>query len=144
MGEEVAEKGVLKMDNLSIINKPLDKKIKSQDPWDQDINDNRYIIINKETGKTIDDAQGYGYKTFKSARKAMWYRFEGGKKKTDAAKSEAVKFWKANPQIRSFIKDFYDYNVKEMCLGEISEDDLIKEVNEKFNITLDKKYLGYA
>ena len=74
----------------------------------------------------------------------MWYRFEGGKKKTDAAKSEAVKFWKANPQIRSFIKDLYDYNVKEMCLGEISEDDLIKEVNEKFNITLDKKYLDYA
>lgn len=132
------------MDNLSIIKKPLDKKIKNQEPWEQYANEDRYIIVEKETGKIIDDAQGYGYKSFQSAKKAMWYRFDGGKKKTDAAKSDAMKFWKANPQVKSFVEDFYMDNVKEMFRGEVSEDDLIKEVNEKFNITFDKKYLACA
>ena len=39
------------------------------------------------TGKVIDDAQGYGYKTEQSAHKAAAYKFKGGQKKADDAKA---------------------------------------------------------
>ena len=123
--------------DLDIVKKP---KKANHGQWEED----RYIIVEKETGKVIDDAQGYGYKSFQSAKKAMWYRFDGGEKKINAAKSEATKFWKDHPKVRSLVEDFYDCNVKQICLGEVSEEDLIKEVKEKFNIKLDKKYLNYV
>lgn len=115
-----------------------------QEPWDCDHQEDRYVIVEKESGKTIDNAQGYGYKSFASAKKAMWYRFEGGKKKTDNTQPEAVKFWKNNPAIKAFVNDFYMYNFKEISRGEFSDNDLIKGIKEKFNIDINKKYFEYA
>ena len=40
--------------------------------------ENRFIIINEETGEVLDDAQGYGYKTEQSAHKASWFKYGGG------------------------------------------------------------------
>ena len=34
------------------------------------------------TGKVLDNAQGYGYKTAQSAHKAAAYKFKGGRKRT--------------------------------------------------------------
>ena len=34
----------------------------------------RYVIVNKETGEIIDDAQGYGYRTIQGAYKAFKYK----------------------------------------------------------------------
>ena len=83
------------MDNLLITKILINKGSNGPDLWDiAPPPENRYIIIDKDTGEIIDDAQGYGYKTHESARKAMWYKFEGGKKKMDSEKSKAFKFWK--------------------------------------------------
>jgi len=130
--------------NLDIIKVPQKKINPQQDPWDCDPQEDRYMIIEKETKKIIDNAGGHGFKSFASAKKAMWYRFEGGKQKTDSLKFEATKFWKDNPLIKSFVDDFYMYGFKEMARGELSENDLISNVKDKFNITLNKKYLKYA
>ena len=34
----------------------------------------RYIIVNKETGEILDDANGYGYKTQKATHKGWVYK----------------------------------------------------------------------
>lgn len=40
---------------------------------------NKRFVIADNSGKVVDDAQGWGYKTEEKARKAMWYKFKGGK-----------------------------------------------------------------
>ena len=37
--------------------------------------------IKDDDGNVIDDAQGYGYKTYQNAIKAKWYKFQGGREK---------------------------------------------------------------
>ncbi len=130
--------------NLDIIKMLQKKNDQKQEPWDCDPQEDRYVITEKATGRTIDDAGGYGYKSFESARKAMWYRFEGGKKKTNSMRSEATKFWKNNQAIKVFVNDFYMCNVKEIARGEFSDNDLIKGIKEKFNIDINRKYFEYA
>lgn len=51
--------------------------------------DNRFIIINIHTGKILDDAQGYGYKTIEKAFAAFYYKKNN--KKSDAKKKKALK-----------------------------------------------------
>lgn len=34
----------------------------------------RFRIIDSETGKVVDDANGYGYKTFQSAQRVFFHR----------------------------------------------------------------------
>ena len=43
----------------------------------------RFIIVRKDNGATLDDAQGYGYKSADNAGKAGWYKFGGGKAKQE-------------------------------------------------------------
>lgn len=50
---------------MKIISKNL------QTPKGTDI---RYYVIDEETGQILDDAQGYGYKSYENARKAYWYK----------------------------------------------------------------------
>ncbi len=94
--------------------------------------------------EVIDDAQGYGYKSLKSAEKAIWYKFKGGKQKIQNITAEALFFWKKNPEVKSFVTAFYENNFKELSRGEMTEDDLINGIKEKFNITLNKKYIEYT
>jgi len=119
------------MPDLKIVKMPIEKQ-----------SENRFMIIG-DSGKVIDNAQGYGYKTINAAQKVIWYRFKGGKQKIQNIKSEALFFWKNNPEIKSFVTDFYEYNFKELYRGEVTEDDLIDSVKEKFNVTLNKKYIEY-
>ena len=51
--------------------------------------DNRFIIININTGEILDDAQGYGYKTIEKAFAAFYYKKNN--KKSDAKKKKAFK-----------------------------------------------------
>lgn len=51
--------------------------------------DNRFIIININTGEILDDAQGYGYKTIEKAFAAFYYKKNN--KKSDAKKKKALK-----------------------------------------------------
>lgn len=52
----------------------------------------RYRIVNEQTGEVIDDAQGYGYKSFQKAQKALWYKTN--KKEIEKTKNTATRFYK--------------------------------------------------
>jgi hypothetical protein len=78
---------------MKIISKTFDKIMDDFIPYKK--TETRYIIVDDED-KIIDDAQGYGYKTFDKAKKALWYKYKGGKEKINNEKLEAEKFWKNN------------------------------------------------
>ncbi len=40
--------------------------------------DRRYIVIDKDSGEVLDDAQGYGYKTARGAHAAWAYKTRAG------------------------------------------------------------------
>ena len=49
--------------------------------------DERYIVVDKDTGEIVDDAQGYGYKTAHKAFAAYRYKH---KYKSDKPKEESA------------------------------------------------------
>ena len=55
-------------------------RVQVTDTLYDDEEESRYRIEDDD-GKVIDDAQGYGYKTYRKAIKAMWYKFQGGREK---------------------------------------------------------------
>lgn len=65
--------------------------------------DNRYVIIDSETGATLDDAQGYGYRSPQSAYAGYSYKTKPKKKKkTEQTKEKRILSWlKKN-------RDFWD------------------------------------
>ena len=99
---------------------------------------NRYVIVN-DNGDVVDDAQGYGYKTYQNATKVIWYRSKKGKSKINRGK----KFWKKNPDVKEWIDDIISINFKEISRNEVSYEDIRKEAEEKFNIYIDKSYMKY-
>ena len=60
--------------------------------------DGRFEVYHAETGELLDDAQGYGYKTYLKAKKAAWYHFSGGKAKMSQTEQEAQMFWMDNQE----------------------------------------------
>lgn len=62
-----------------------------------------------ETGKVIDDAQGYGYKTAQAAHRAASYKFKGGKKKVDEAKA----FWRQHKEFATKLSEAMEYSFKD-------------------------------
>ena len=52
------------MDNVIVV-----EDSKNSKPYEK-----RYIVINKDTGEVLDDAQGYGYKTIQKAYAAYSYK----------------------------------------------------------------------
>lgn len=100
----------------------------------------RYVIVD-ETGNIIDDAQSHGYRSFNSARKSMWYKYGGGKHKMQSSESERRKLFKENPNMEKYISDFYMTWFKELSWGEVTEDDLIEEIEKEFGIVFPKRLL---
>jgi len=105
--------------------------------------ENRFVIINEETGEILDDAQGYGYKTEQSAHKASWFRYGGGETKINTEKSETKQFFKNNPEIKNFIINLYDNNFKEICAGLNATEEILKSIKQEFNVELPKFYIKY-
>ena len=102
------------------------------------------FVIADNNGKIVEDAQGYGYTSKNAAIKAMWYHFGGGKKKINMAKDEARKFWALHKDVAKDLRDLFEMWVKEICLGEVTEDEFIEEVCKKHSIdSFPKKYLEY-
>ena len=48
-----------------------------------------------------------------SAQKAAWYKFKGGKQKTDALKKQAKAFWKNNKAFGIELSELLDLNFKD-------------------------------
>ena len=92
----------------------------------------RYVIVNKVTGKVLDNAQGYGYRTVQKAYAAWNY------KNRDKSKDrEKVKRRKAVIRWLTEHKDFAD--AMETYAFEIEKGSWGKE--EKFNAAFVKKML---
>lgn len=51
----------------------------------------RYVIVNKETGEILDDANGYGYKSQKAAHKSRAYKIKAGFIKVNPKKKKTNK-----------------------------------------------------
>lgn len=66
--------------------------------------DERYIVISRDTRETLDDAQGYGYKSVRKAYAAYAYKMRTPEQKAAKEKKDAVlkKWCKEN---KSFIRD---------------------------------------
>jgi hypothetical protein len=94
-------------------------------------------------GVLLDDAQGYGYKSYQNAEKAGWYKFSGGKAKMDSRKQKAARFKKENPKAAKYIENFFEMNFKEISRGEMSDDDLVVELKEQFGLDFDKNLLNF-
>lgn len=51
------------------VNYKVVKSVALSSPYDP-----RYIVVDSETGKTLDDANGYGYKSAQKAHAAFGYK----------------------------------------------------------------------
>lgn len=99
------------------------------------------FAIADDNGKIIDDAQGWGYKTEQKAHRAMWYKFNGGEQKKKKTEDSKRSFFNAHKGLERFINDIFEINFKEIARGEITDDDILKEIKEKFGIDMPKSYL---
>ena len=61
----------------------------------------RYVVVDKETGKVLDNAQGYGYKSIKGAYAA--YAYLNRDKSKDKEKAERIK------KIKKWLKEHKDF-----------------------------------
>jgi hypothetical protein len=103
--------------------------------------DPRYVIVDDD-GKIVDDAQGWGYKSKQKAYKAMWYKFDGGKQKVSEKISKKNEFFQKHDGLAKFLHKIQENNFKEIARGEVTDEDILAEVKEKFNIDMPKEYLG--
>ena len=87
--------------------------------------------------------QGYGYKTYEKAIKAAWYKYHKGKEKLTDEKYESLKFFKDNEEIKKYLIELMEINFKEIAYGELTDDEIVNHINEKYNVTIDKKYFKY-
>ena len=102
----------------------------------------RYVIIDSN-GKTIDDAQGYGYKTYDKAMKAMWWKFKDGKKKSN----DKVAWWKKHKELWHAIDEFTLTWFKEMMRGEVTDEEVnawCKDKAKEMGIDMPDEMLKFA
>ena len=103
--------------------------------WGEEI---RYAIADMQA-KVVDDAQGYGYKSKQNACKAMWYKFQGGKSKTQSIKNRARVYWASRKDIAKAIENMLEDNFREISRGEYTTEDVIKQVETEFKTSLDRE-----
>lgn len=77
--------------------------------------DKRYVVIDKETGAVLDDAQGYGYKSAQKAHAAYSYKTRDRSKDAEklTKKRHIIKWLKENKTFASLLEDAEWYSVKE-------------------------------
>ena len=72
----------------------------------------RYVIVDKDSGEILDDAQGYGYKSAKKAYAAWVYKTRDKSQDSEKAeKREHIKKWMK--EHKSFVKlmDAYAFDI---------------------------------
>ena len=99
----------------------------------------RFVIT--DNGKIIDDAQGWGYKTKEKARKAMWYKFKGGKEKIDQKEKDKRAFFNSHKGLDKFLHRIWEDNFKEIARGGVTEQDIVDDVKREFGIDLPLEYI---
>jgi len=115
-------------------------KIISYKESNKDYDETRYAIADDD-GKIINDAQGWGYKTEQKAHKAMWYKFNGGKQKIQSELDKRKSFFKKHNGLEQFVQNIIENNFKEIARGEVTDEDILKDIKDKFGIDMPRKYL---
>jgi len=106
-------------------------------------NDGRFLICSPD-GRVLDDAQGYGYKDRPKAEKAAWYKFKGGRAKTDAAKQAAKIFWRSHKEFGKVCVEFLEYNVKAIAFDGIDPGKELSILAKRHGVEgFDPKVLDY-
>jgi hypothetical protein len=77
----------------------------------------RWRIVD-DTGKIIDDAQGYGYRSKAKAHAANWYK-SGGRKQQRHKQDSARKWLKKYPEVKPIYLKLTEINAKELISGEL-------------------------
>lgn len=92
----------------------------------------RYVIVDTETGEVLDDAQGYGYKSPRKAHAAYAYKHrDKSKDKEKRAKEKHIREWLKQHKDFSNLMDAF---ALEICKGSWGPDD-------KFDAKLVQKML---
>lgn len=106
-------------------------------------NEIRYVIVEKGTGKVLDDAQGYGYKTAQGAHKAGWYKFQRGRDHIITGAEKAKEFWDLHPEAAKEIENQMEMWYKELARGEFTFEQIISEVEKRFLLDVPQEILKY-
>ena len=83
------------------------------DRWEK-----RYIVVDAETGKILDDAQGYGYKSAQKAHAAYSYKTrDKSKDREKKARVNKIKAWMK--QHKDFVEamDIYSFEIAKGSWG---------------------------
>lgn len=97
----------------------------------------RYVIVDNETGKILDDAQGYGYKTFQKAYASWGYKNQSKEKKSkrEKTKREIKKWIEQHEKLMSDMDDCAVHILKGSYDSDVKIDvAFIREFFEKYNI----------
>ena len=97
------------------------------------------FAIADESGKIVDDAQGYGYKTRQKAFLAKNWKFSGGKAKAGLRKKQFRDWLKENPDHQKIVNDFnqqVEWGFKEIAYGEITIAEIWKQIGQKYDIEI--------
>lgn len=96
----------------------------------------RFVIVNSDTGHVLDNAQGYGYKTKQSASKALWFKFKNGKVENSNI-AHSIKA--GHTELRTAVNELYTAYITEIANGEFTEAELVDYLVTEFGITLTKR-----
>lgn len=95
--------------------------------------DIRYVVVDKDTGEVLDDAQGYGYKTAQKAHVAWAYKTrDKSHDREKAQKRKQIQRWMKQP--KSFVEamEIYSFEIAKGSCG----------AEEKFNAKFVKRMLS--
>ena len=101
--------------------------------------DNRFIIININTGEILDDAQGYGYKTIEKAYAAFYYKKNNTKSDTKRKKKLkiAIENWlDKNQDFKDDIEYWMFQIVAKGCTDVILNEETVGDLLKAHNIQL--------
>lgn len=84
--------------------------------------DKRWVIVEEETGKVLDDANGYGYKSVQNAYAGYNYKSKSPaqKSKAAAAKKAVKDFLRKHPDVEEMYED---------CCFQAAKEDREDEIN---------------
>jgi hypothetical protein len=102
--------------------------------------DGRFAIVDIETGEMMDDARGYGYKTFQNANRAAWYKFKSGKVKITSTKLDYKKWLKEHDGIQDDVNELFEIYFKEIASGEMDANDIITKLENSWKMEIPNKF----
>ena len=107
---------------------PYEYTMPPDGPYDAYRKEHRWIIVDTSTGKILDDAQGFGYKSAPNAYRAYGFKQTIRKCNTTPKKlkEKALTFWRKHPRLQNDILTMRTYGAK----NGRNQDDIDKECEQ--------------